>query len=360
MYLKTYQNFILKLYLMIFLKVLTVFLCLIFIINIFEEINYFQDLDVNFFYPVLLTFLNTPTILYDIFPFIFLISTQFFFINLIEKNELNTFKHSGIKNSTLIKNLSMISFALGIIIIIFYYNGSSKLKNSYLKIKNGFSNDNKYLAVITENGLWVKDEINNEINIINAEKIDNNYLINVTISQFNENFELVQNIDSQKVNIANNKWIIENPIITKSESFSVQKDILIFDSNFNLDKINSLFSNLSSLTLWELNRLKNDYEKLGYSTVDIDSQKQKILSFPVYLVVMTVLSSVLMLNIKFNKSRVFHLILGILMSVIIYYINYFINLIGTSGKIPINLSIWMPFIILIIFCSIGLVRINEK
>ena len=45
---------------------------------------------------------------------------------------------------------------------------SSKLKFLYFDIKNEYTKDNKYLAVITENGIWIKDEINNKINLIHA------------------------------------------------------------------------------------------------------------------------------------------------------------------------------------------------
>ena len=358
--LKTYQIYILKLFTVIFLKITGIFLCLVFIMNIFEEINYLQDSDVGIGYPILLTLLNTPSVLYDIFPFIFLITTQFFFINIIEKNELSSFKYSGIKNINLIKFISIITLIFGILIILIFYNTSSKFKHLYLEIKNNFSNDNKYLAVVTENGLWIKDEINNHINIINAEKINNKYLINVSITQFDKDFQLIKNIESEKANIENFNWQITNAVITKNNSFSTKQESVNFETNFNLEKINSLFSNLSSLTIWELNKLKNEYEALGYSVVEINSQKLKIYSYPIYLVVMTILSSILMLNIKYNKSIVYNLILSILMSSIIYYINYFINLIGINGKIPVVLSIWLPILILIIFSSIGLIKINEK
>ena len=43
-------------------------------------------------------------------------------------------------------------------------------------MKNKYSGDNKYLAIVTENGLWIKDEIDDFINIINAEKIDGKIL----------------------------------------------------------------------------------------------------------------------------------------------------------------------------------------
>ena len=63
---------------------------------------------------------------------------------------------------------------------------------------------------------------------------------------------------------------------------------------------------------------------------------------------------------KVNRTRVFNLILGISLSVIIYYIRYFFNLLGENDKIPIIMSIWFPLIIITILCGIGLVRINEK
>jgi len=99
---------------------------------------------------------------------------------------------------------------------------------------------------------------------------------------------------------------------------------------------------------------------LGYSTTEVSVHKSKIIAYPLYLMIMTLLSGIIMLNIKVNKSRVFYLILGITLSVIIFYIKYFFNLLGENNKIPIIVSIWFPLLILLIFCSIGLVRINEK
>ena len=75
---------------------------------------------------------------------------------------------------------------------------------------------------------------------------------------------------------------------------------------------------------------------------------------------MTLVSGILMLNSKYKKNKIFNIILGIFISVVIYYVNYFFSLLGANGKIPILLSIWLPFIILILISMIGLVRLNEK
>ena len=75
---------------------------------------------------------------------------------------------------------------------------------------------------------------------------------------------------------------------------------------------------------------------------------------------MTVFAAVIMLNVKRNKSKLFHIVLGVLLSVVIYYINYFSTLLGQNERLPETVSIWLPLIIISLFCSVGLVRINEK
>ena len=78
-YLKVYQKYIVNNFLSTFGKILFIFLCLTFVLTIFEEISFFKDFEIGFFVPFFLTLLNVPSVLYEIFPFIFLISTQFFF-----------------------------------------------------------------------------------------------------------------------------------------------------------------------------------------------------------------------------------------------------------------------------------------
>ena len=131
-------------------------------------------------------------------------------------------------------------------------------------------------------------------------------------------------------------------------------------SNFDLEKINSLFSNLSSLTLIDLLKLRKSYKSLNYSVTDIDSHLYKIISYPIYLTLITIFSALIMFNIGYQKNSFFKITLGILLSVVIYYINYFLNILGTNEKIPLILSIFMPLIILSIVNFTSIIKINEK
>ena len=356
---KIYKKYILNSFVRLLLVVSSIFFLLALLLNLFEEINFFKDTNESLYYPLMLNFLNAPSILIDVFPFIFLISAQFLLINLIERNELIILKNFGIDNLRLIGIISIISFVASLIIIIFFYSFSAKLKHLYLEIKNEFASDNKYLAVITDNGIWIKDEIEGTKIIINADLIEGNLLKDVVITQFDNNFNPKKYIYGKIVNIKDNDWVIKKATIIENNIRTIQ-DNFLFRSNFNSEKINSLFSNLSSLTIWELFSLRDDYISVGYSIKEINLHLQKIYSFPIYLTILTIFASVVMLNVPLNKPKFFYLLMGIFASVLIFYINHFSSLLGENNKLPITLSVWLPHVIVSILTGIGMVRINEK
>ena len=356
---KTYLKFLINLFNKCFFIVFIIFFIIILILNIFEQVEFFKDENLNLLYLVFLSFLNTPSIIFEILPFIFLLTTQLFFLQLIENNELEIFKYNGLDNIKIIKILSTYSFILGLIFVIIFYNISSVLKNSFLSIKNSYTNDDKYLAVITENGLWIKDQINNNINIINANKVENEFLVDVSITQFNKNFEILRIIKSDKVDISSYEWIVIEAKILENNESSFQDQVKLM-SNFDLKKINSLFSNLYSLTIIDLINLKKSYKSLNYSMVDLNSHLYKITIYPIYLSLITIFAAIIMLNIGYGKNTFFTITYGIFLSVIIYYINYFFNILGTNEKIPLFLSINLPLIILSIINFTSIIKLNEK
>ena len=76
--------------------------------------------------------------------------------------------------------------------------------------------------------------------------------------------------------------------------------------------------------------------------------------------IMTVLASAMMINIKHNKSKIFYLIFGILISVIIYYLSFFFEELGKNEQMPLGVSIWIPLIIVMLIATFSLIRINEN
>ena len=357
---KTYEKYIIKNFLNKFLTISLIFFSLIVILSILEEISFFKRVEINFLTPYLITLLSAPITLFEIFPFIFLLSTQFLFYDLFKKDELNLLKANGLSNIKIIKILSYSSFLIGIFTVLIFYNIASKLKFFYTDIKNNYSEDKRYLAVVTDSGLWLKDEIDEGTLIVKANNIDEDYLVTVIINIFDSNFNLKKTIQSDNVNISSNLWKIQNPDITEKNITKKDSGTIILKTNFDREKINSLFSNISTLNLLELLNLKKDYENLGYSSNEIKIHILNVLSTPILYSLLTILSAIIMFNMRKNRSLFFHIIFGVLMSVIIYYMNFIFNSLGNNGKISAITSILMPFLCISIIAIIGLIKVNEK
>ncbi len=344
-----------------FMYITLIFCSLIFVLNILEELKFFENhSEIGIGYPILLTVLNLPSVLFEIFPFIIIICTQFFFIKFQDKAEILIFKNNGINNFKIMLYLSLLVFFIGIIIITLFHIFSSNMKHTYLEIKNKYTLDNKYLAVINENGLWIKDRINDKILIIHSEKIDKNILKNLIITVYDTEFRNDTNIISDEAEINTTSWKLKNAIIVDNSGKRESLEEIIINTNFDYIKINSLFSNLESLNIFQLLKQRRDFISVGLNVSDIDIYLNKICSLPFSLVIFLLLSSILMFNISFKKSKTFMIIIGILFSVIIYYIYYFFGLMGANNKIPTILAVWLPNLLIFLSCLIGIVNINEK
>ena len=356
---KVYIQFIIKSFIQSLLFVSSIIFCLIFILNLLTEFEFFREININYYFPIYLSLLNSPSLMFEMFPFIFLIASQACFINLMKNHQIQTLKYSGLKNSRILLILLITSFISGLVVVILFYNLSSNLKNIYLELKNSYTSDDKYLAVITNNGLWIKDNINENVSIINASKIDGKFLVEASITELDKDYNVKRHIETERIDISNSQWIVNKPTIyLKNEKRNI--DILNFRSNFDFKRIQSLFSNLSSLSILELFQLKKNYNSLNLSTIEINLQLNKLLSYPVYLCLMTLLASIIMFYSRSYHSNTLKISIGLFFSVLVYYINNFLYIMGKTEKINVIFSIWIPIIILLIFSSMYTFKINEK
>ena len=102
---KKYQKYIYSLFSKNFFVISLMFFCVVIIINFFEEIRFSEKYDTEIYYTVYLSFLNAPSLIFEIFPFIFLITAKIFYLNLLEKNEISILNSNGVSNFKIIYSL---------------------------------------------------------------------------------------------------------------------------------------------------------------------------------------------------------------------------------------------------------------
>jgi len=354
-----YKKFLFINYLKSFFIIFLIFFSLVFILSVITELDFFKDSNVNVVTPIYLALINTPTLMFDLFPFVFLICTMQFFFSLKDNDEIKTFKYFGLQNTEIIKLISKLTFYIGFFLITLYYSASSNLQSVYLITKSKYTNDDKYLAVITKNGLWIKDVINNKTLMINSARIEKNFLLDTFITEFDNNFNIIRNIKSSKIDITNKNWQLFDLTIFKDNNETILKNGLI-KTNYDYDIIQNLFSNLSSLSLLELFEMRKNYLKLNYSIVDIDIHIIKIIVSPLIFVLIMVFGSILSFYFLEKNNRFYSFSFGLIFSVIFYYITVFLTTMASTEKLNVFVCLISPVLFLVIINSYYLLYVNKK
>ena len=362
MIIKQHERYLTSLFLKNILIITVVFVFLSFFLNIFEEIKYFENKTSETYIPIVLTILNIPSIVFEILPFIFLLGVMFFFISLYEKDEIELLRSNGIDNLKITTLISIVSIIFGIILIVLYYSFSANLKSLYLNIKYKYSNTSDHLAVVNEDGLWIKEKSidNKKIFIINAKNYKINSLERLEITELSNNYELLNTIVSEKADITEKTWTLSDVKIYSKDKKTKFLDSYLYSSSFNEKIISNLYSNLNSLNILQLIKLKDNYKSIGYSATEVSIHLNKIYSLPIYLTLTTIIGALLMLKLNFIKSKFFLVIVGVLVSVIFYYMNYFSVLFGKNETLPVEVAVWLPQLLILLICTLGLTKLNEN
>ncbi len=360
---KVLYNYLFLNFIKTFFVIIGIFYGFGLILNLFEEIEFFKNLDVSILKPIILTSIIIPSILLKLLPFIIFISSMWFMLKIRNNKDLLTLKIFGFSNFKILSILALTSFLLGWFMLFFINPVTASLSKYYEKTKSLYSRDIDHLVTFNKNGLWIKENIYNGTRIISAEKPQQSKLINVSILHLDRDFNLFEKITAKEVDIKNNNWILDNVNIFNLKDGMFQKKSLStynLDSIYNYEKINTLFKNFDTTSFLDLIFNYNDLIKSGYNKIFLDQALHSLLSIPFFLLVMTGLASILTMNTLKKSNNFKFIIVGLVSTVLIFYFKDLSIALGVTDRIPLILSIWAPVIVLSLFIFIGVLQINEK
>ena len=349
-------------YTKVILNMIFVFFCLGFIMNVFEEINFFKDKDVGLEVPVMLSIIFIPSLLYNMFPFVVLLSGIWFFLSIKRTDEVLAMKVSGMPNFSIIIVPSVVSIIIGILFITSVNPVTSALVKKYETIKGSYQKDQNFLAALTVNGIWIREKNLERNNIIRALNLSDENLMEVTIYEFDKKDDFIRRIEAKSANISSLKWSLKNSKIIDSEGVILSENVedLTYISMHDIKKIKSLYSNLDTISFWSIDNEIKLLEERGYSTREMETKLQRSFAFPFFLLSMLLLSAVTTLGLEFKENYWAYVFVAIISSVLVYFFNDFSAVLGKAEKLPIVVSVWMPIAIIFIFSSVGIIHANQK
>ena len=363
--LKSINRYIINEYIKSLFVVIAVMLSIILLINLLDEFNFFKSKkDLKFIFFLIFTVLKIPNVLINLFPFIVLFAGIVFYLKIYNHNEVISLRVMGYSNIQIILIPALTSFVIGYVIVFLIVPFSSSMLRYYEDLRSEY-NETKNLVFVNETGIWILDKNEKEKNIIRIEKINKDFSVvsQITIYNYDASNNFIRRIDATEGTIKDKSWLL-NKVNIISINKKNNKDNYLnnynYTSNVNISELKNVYKNTETTSLLDINKEMLILEDKGYSTVDLRIRYQKLISFPIYLLSMSILSGLMIINLGKTSNYLKYGSYGVIISVIIYFLNDLSVTIAKSGIISVDFSVWIPIFLIILINLVGITQVNAK
>jgi lipopolysaccharide export system permease protein len=363
--LKSINRYIIREYIKSLLAVLTVMFSIVFLINLLDEFNFFKSKnDLKFIFFLVFTILKIPNVLINLFPFIILFSGIVFYLKIYNHNEVISLRVMGYSNIQIILIPALTSFVIGYLIIFLIVPFSSSMLRYYEDLRSEY-NETKNLVFVNETGIWIIDKNEKEKNIIRIEKINKDFstVNQITIYNYDNANNFIKRIDAYEGVIKDKTWQLTKVNIVAANKKNNKENYLnnySYASNLNINELKNIYKNTETASLLDINKEMSILEDKGYSTVDLRIRYQKLISFPIYLLAMSILSGLMIINLGKTSNYLKYGTYGVIISIIIYFLNDLSITVAKSGIISVDFSVWIPIFLVILINLVGITQVNAK
>ena len=363
--LKSINRYIINEYIKSLFVVIAVMLSIILLINLLDEFNFFKSKkDLKFIFFIIFTILKIPNLLINLFPFIVLFGGIVFYLKIYNHNEVISLRVMGYSNIQIILIPALTSFIIGYIIVFLIVPFSSSMLRYYESLRSEY-NETKNLVFVNETGIWILDKNEKEKNIIRIEKISKDFSVvnQITIYNYDSSNNFIKRIDATEGFIKDKNWQLNKVYIISTNKKNNNENYLNnynYTSNVNISELKNVYKNTDTTSLLDINKEMMILEDKGYSTIDLRIRYQKLISFPIYLLAMSILSGLMIINLGKTSNYLKYGSYGVIISIIIYFLNDLSITIAKSGIISVDFSVWIPIFLIILINLVGITQVNAK
>jgi lipopolysaccharide export system permease protein len=363
--LSSINRYIIKEYIKSLFAVIAVMLSIILLINLLDEFNFFKSKkDLKFIFFIIFTILKIPNVLINLFPFIVLFAGIVFYLKIYNHNEVISLRVMGYSNIQIILIPALTSFVLGYIIVFLLVPFSSSMLKYYEELRSEY-NETKNLVFVNETGIWILDKTDKEKNIIRIEKINKDFstINKVTIYNYDISNNFIKRIDAEEGFIKDKNWQLNKVYIISVNKKNNKENYLNnynYTSSLNINELKNVYKNTETTSLLDINKEMLILDNKGYSTIDLRIRYQKLISLPIYLLAMSILSGLMIINLGKTTNYLKYGSYGVIISIIIYFLNDLSITIAKSGIISVDFSVWIPIFLIILINLVGITQVNAK
>lgn len=331
-----------------FLSIFFVFVVLLGLIDLVDELQDFPDLAFGDVLEIVL--LKLPEANYEILPLIVILAAVALFVRLARSSELVVVRAAGRSALASLFAPLCVAAMIGILSVTMFnpiVAASSKRYNDLVNTYVGFGSN--VLAISVE-GLWLRQGTSEGQTVIHAARAssDVSVLFDATFVSFSPEGEPLTRIAARSATLADGEWQLadakqwnlrrgRNP-----ESEAIVSEAMAIPSSLTQARIVESFGKPEYIPIWDLPRFISQLEQAGFSARRYEMWFQMELARPLFLTALVLVAAAFTMR----HTRLGHTGVAVLTAVMLgfslHYVRNFAQILGENGQIPILLAAWAP------------------
>ena len=334
-----------------FLVIGSIFLTLMILIDLIEQVRRFDEANLSFGQLLQLTLLNTPAAISEMLPLLIILSTIALFIGLARSSELVVTRATGRSGIRALLAPVIIAMVIGAMAVGLLNPIAAATSEEYKRLAESYRNNGSSALSISAEGLWLRQASANGQSVIHARETSNGdsfILEDVTVITFAPDGTPTQQIVADRAELKDGIWVLSNAKVWSLESGknpetnAITHAQLEIPTSLTRQRILDTLGNQDSVSVYELPELIRDLREAGFSTKQYEVWLQVQLARPLFLMSMVLIGAAFtMRHVRFGGTGI-AVLTAVLLGFGIYFIRNFAQILGENGQLPILVAAWAP------------------
>lgn len=329
----------------------SVFMTLIMLIDMIEQLRRFDGVNVTLRQLAGLTLLNVPGAIKDILPLLMILSTVVLYVGLARSSELVVTRATGRSGIRALAGPVIVGALIGGLAISTLNPIAAASTNRYQQLSDTYRSGTPSALSISGEGLWLRQGGPEGQSVIHATALagtENVTLLNVTILTYAPQGGPVRRIAARSAELRGGTWVLSDakswPLNTgvNPESAATRDATLSLPTTLTQDRIRDSLGRTSGISIYNLPATIRELRDAGFSTLRHEVAYQVELARPLFLVAMVLVGAAFtMRHTRFGGTGL-AVLMAVLLGFGLYFIRNFAQILGENGQIPVALAAWAP------------------
>jgi lipopolysaccharide export system permease protein len=344
----TLSLYLARRFLMSFGMVAAVFLGILLLVDVVEQLRRFANHPVGLTEAFRLAALNLPTGIYKILPLIVILATLAMFLALARTSELVVARAAGRSGLRLLVAPVLTAFALGLAAVAVLNPIVAATSQQYDVVSDRLRGGDGSVLSISREGLWLREAGAEGQRVIRATRAtgDGTRLAGVSILIFGPDGPVAR-IEAARADLEPGAWALHNAkrwdlTAPNPERVAERTEMLRLNSTLTQARLRDSFGAPASIPIWELPAFIDQLDEAGFSARQHRVWFQMELALPLFMATMVLIGAGFTMR-HVRAGRFGMMVLGALLAGFgIFFLRNFAQVLGESGQLPVVLAAWAP------------------